>query len=243
MHKQSQYRTSTLRCSASRGNHCHQYCGPGQADAVQLTAHCSRAADTAVLQSRFCQSASGRQPLCSLLGSRQALQSLSHLLMQAFSCSLQCGLVTFQSICSLFPSTSAFTVCNHCLHSLSAFTVCMHLPYSHFIHALLQLLLHVPSYTVKRISRCHCRCFSSAFSSSALCMHFGEQMLHVHAEANIVLVVYAHRVKQFQEESGGDPSAVLIPALLDKTVPVQPLSDYYLFCQSMLQGKRVRARH
>lgn len=55
-------------------------------------------------------------------------------------------------------------------------------------------------------------------------MHFGKQLLHVHAEANIVLVVYAHRVKQFQEESGGDPSAVLIPALLDKTVPVQPLS-------------------
>ena len=48
------------------------------------------------------------------------------------------------------------------------------------------------------------------------------KILHVGAEVNIVLVVYAHRVKQFQEESGGDPSVLLIPALFDK-VPVHPL--------------------
>ena len=146
MHKQSQYRTSTLRCSASRGNHCYQYCGPGQADAVQLTAHCNRAADTVVLQSRFCQSASGRQPLCSLLGSRQALQS--HLSMQSFSGSLQCGLMTFQSICSLFPSSSAFTVCNHCLHSLCTFNVC--------IHCLHAPLIFTISFTL--CSQCSCMC-------------------------------------------------------------------------------------
>lgn len=39
-----------------------------------------------------------------------------------------------------------------------------------------------------------------------------------HAEVNIVQVVYTHRVKQFQDESNGDPSALLIPALLDSKV-------------------------
>jgi hypothetical protein len=34
----------------------------------------------------------------------------------------------------------------------------------------------------------------------------------------LVQIVYSHRVKQFQEDSGGDPSALLIPALLDTKV-------------------------
>lgn len=39
-----------------------------------------------------------------------------------------------------------------------------------------------------------------------------------HAEVNIVQVVYTHRVKHFQDEAKGDPSALLIPALLDSKV-------------------------
>lgn len=54
-------------------------------------------------------------------------------------------------------------------------------------------------------------------------VHFPEQTLYIVAEVNIVLVVYTHRVKQFQEESGGDPTALLIPALLNGKVPLRPL--------------------
>lgn len=38
------------------------------------------------------------------------------------------------------------------------------------------------------------------------------------AGACLLQIVYSHRVKQFQEDSGGDPSALLIPALLDTKV-------------------------
>ncbi len=38
------------------------------------------------------------------------------------------------------------------------------------------------------------------------------------AGACLVQIVYSHRAKQFQEDSGGDPSALLIPALLDTKV-------------------------
>lgn len=38
------------------------------------------------------------------------------------------------------------------------------------------------------------------------------------AGACLVQIVYSHRVKQFEEDSGGDPSALLIPALFDTKV-------------------------
>ena len=44
------------------------------------------------------------------------------------------------------------------------------------------------------------------------------QMSAMTAGTCLVQIVYSHRVKQFQDESGGDPSALLIPALLDTKV-------------------------
>ena len=70
-------------------------------------------------------------------------------------------------------------------------------------------------------------------------MHFAKPTFPLDAEVNIVLVVYTHRVKQFQEESGGDPSALLIPALLDNQVPVgTPVLHCHVVCPCMLTGMR-----
>ena len=41
------------------------------------------------------------------------------------------------------------------------------------------------------------------------------------AAACLVQVIYTHRIKHFQDESEGDPSALLIPALLDAKVRQQ----------------------
>ena len=38
------------------------------------------------------------------------------------------------------------------------------------------------------------------------------------AGACLVQIVYSHRVKQFEEDSEGDPSALLLPALFDTKV-------------------------
>lgn len=57
---------------------------------------------------------------------------------------------------------------------------------------------------------------------SASIMKPAKQISHFGAEVNIVLVVFTHRVKQFQEESGGDPSTLLIPALLNAKVQLSP---------------------
>ncbi|KAA6422267.1 MAG: hypothetical protein FRX49_07737 [Trebouxia sp. A1-2] len=48
--------------------------------------------------------------------------------------------------------------------------------------------------------------------------------------ACLVQIVYSHRVKQFQEESGGDPSALLIPALLDTKDPLLQNAAFQDLC-------------
>ncbi|KAL0042321.1 hypothetical protein WJX77_009031 [Trebouxia sp. C0004] len=50
------------------------------------------------------------------------------------------------------------------------------------------------------------------------------------AGAFLVQIVYSHRVKQFQEDSGGDPSALLIPVLLDTKDPLMQNAAFQDLC-------------
>lgn len=66
-------------------------------------------------------------------------------------------------------------------------------------------------------------------AASASALELLSKLAALFAGMGLVNMVYTHRLKQFQDHSEGDPSALLIPALLDKQVrafhprPQQPM--------------------
>lgn len=122
----STYRVLTACCSAPRGCNCRHLCGPGQAAAVQRSVHCSRTAIAAFRDSRLSLPASGRQLLCTLLGSRQASCWSCCIDMHAMHPTLVIVSATVsQPAFTAFHPCFAFTLSIHMLYLLLALTPCI----------------------------------------------------------------------------------------------------------------------